>query len=144
MNTALEYSIRVVQEGGRRCIAYHPIPLMNPPPLFRKSQLRVHRSSLTNGTTSKESNDGSRVWGISDWDFPTPLAASECALPRGGVPIPTTGETLSTLPTLWVGCSLKSSLGGSLSSKCRLGHESTYYHQEWRQSWVVLSVSNVD
>jgi hypothetical protein len=38
---------------------------MNPPPLFRKSQLRVLRSSLTNGTTSKESNDGSRVWRIS-------------------------------------------------------------------------------
>ncbi len=49
-----------------------------------------------------------------NWDSPTPLAASECALPpppvpksgghtrllRGGVPIPTTGETLSTLPTL--------------------------------------------
>ena len=34
---------------------------MNPPPLFRKSQLRVLRSSLTNGTTSKESNDGSLV-----------------------------------------------------------------------------------
>jgi hypothetical protein len=41
------------------------IPLMNPPPLFRKSQLRVLRSSLTNGTTRKESNDGSRVWSIS-------------------------------------------------------------------------------
>ncbi len=38
---------------------------MNPPPLFRKSQLRVLRSSLTNGTTSKGSNDGSRVWRIS-------------------------------------------------------------------------------
>ncbi len=52
-----------------------------------------------------------------NWDSPTPLAASECALPPvpkgggggtlacckrgGGVPIPTTGETLSTLPTLW-------------------------------------------
>ncbi len=49
-----------------------------------------------------------------NWDSPTPLAASECALPRtkgwggtlvcckrgGGVPIPTTGVTLSTLPTL--------------------------------------------
>ncbi len=50
-----------------------------------------------------------------NWDYPTPLAASECALPPGpndggahtpaakgvgGVPIPTTGETLSTLPTL--------------------------------------------
>ena len=57
MDTALEYSTGVVQEGGRRCIAYHPIPLMNPPPLFRKSQLRVLRSSLTNGTTRKESND---------------------------------------------------------------------------------------
>jgi hypothetical protein len=62
MNTALEYSTRVVQEGGRRCIAYHPIPLMNPPPLFRKSQLRVLRSSLTNGTTSKESNDVTYLW----------------------------------------------------------------------------------
>jgi hypothetical protein len=30
------------------------IPLMNPPPLFRKSQLRVLRSSLTNGTTRKK------------------------------------------------------------------------------------------
>ncbi len=51
-----------------------------------------------------------------NWDSPTPSAASECALPPGpkgggahspaakgvgGVPIPTTGETLSTLPTLW-------------------------------------------
>ncbi len=51
-----------------------------------------------------------------NWDSPTPLAASECAPPPyqrvgghtrlllkggGGVPIPTTGETLSTLPTLW-------------------------------------------
>jgi hypothetical protein len=49
-----------------------------------------------------------------NWDSPTPLAASEYALPPGpkggghtrlrlkggGVPIPTTGETLSTLPTL--------------------------------------------
>jgi hypothetical protein len=51
-----------------------------------------------------------------NWDSPTPLAASERALPPGpkgggahsptakggggGVPIPTTGETLSTLPTL--------------------------------------------
>ncbi len=49
-----------------------------------------------------------------NWDSPTPLAASECALPpyqrvgghtrllqKGwGVPIPTTGVTLSTLPTL--------------------------------------------
>jgi hypothetical protein len=49
-----------------------------------------------------------------NWDSPTPLAASECALPRtkgwggtlacckrgAGVPIPTTGVTLSTLPTL--------------------------------------------
>jgi hypothetical protein len=50
-----------------------------------------------------------------NWDSPTPLAASKCAfLPRpkggggtlacglrgGGVPILTTGETLSTLPTL--------------------------------------------
>jgi hypothetical protein len=34
-------------------------------PLFRKSQLRVLRSSLTNGTTRKESNEGSRVYGIS-------------------------------------------------------------------------------
>ena len=75
MNTALEYSTRVVQEGGRRCkkstlndlVHLTPlrIPLMNPPPLFRKSQLRVLRSSLTNGTTRKESNDGSRVWSIS-------------------------------------------------------------------------------
>jgi hypothetical protein len=38
---------------------------MNPPPLFTKSQLRVLRSSLTNGTTRKESNDVSRVWSIS-------------------------------------------------------------------------------
>ncbi len=50
-----------------------------------------------------------------NWDSPTPLAASESALPpepKGGghtrlrlkgwgSPIPTTGETLSTLPTLW-------------------------------------------
>ncbi len=39
-----------------------------------------------------------------NWDSPTPLAASEYALPPGpkggGAPIPTTGETLSTLPTL--------------------------------------------
>ncbi len=51
-----------------------------------------------------------------NWDSPTPLAASECALPPGpkggghtrlrlkgwGSPnsTPTTGETLSTLPTL--------------------------------------------
>ncbi len=50
-----------------------------------------------------------------NWDSPTPLAASECALPPdqrvgghtrlrlkgwGIVPIPTTGKTLSTLPTL--------------------------------------------
>jgi hypothetical protein len=50
-----------------------------------------------------------------NWDSPTPLAASECAPPPGpkggkahspaakgvgGVPIPTTGETLSTLPIL--------------------------------------------
>ncbi len=54
-----------------------------------------------------------------NWDSPTPLAASECALPpdqsvgghtrlrlKGwGVPIPTTGETLSTLPTLWISLS---------------------------------------
>ncbi len=51
-----------------------------------------------------------------NWDSPTPIAASEFALPPGpkggggahspaakgvgGVPIQTTGETLSTLPTL--------------------------------------------
>ncbi len=50
-----------------------------------------------------------------NWDSPTPLAASKCALPPGpkgggahspaakgvgGVPIPMTAETLSTLPTL--------------------------------------------
>jgi hypothetical protein len=42
-----------------------------------------------------------------NWDSPTPLAASECALPPipkgGGAPIPTTGETLSTLPTVLCG-----------------------------------------
>ncbi len=53
-----------------------------------------------------------------NWDSPTPLAASECAhcpppVPKGGgahspaakgggVLIPTTGETLSTLPTLCI------------------------------------------
>jgi hypothetical protein len=52
-----------------------------------------------------------------NWDSPTPLAVSECALPppyqrvgghtrlllKGwGVPIPTTGKTLSTLPTLCI------------------------------------------
>ena len=39
-----------------------------------------------------------------NWDSPTPLAADECAPPTlwsGGEGIPTTGETLSTLPTLW-------------------------------------------
>ncbi len=50
-----------------------------------------------------------------NWDSPTPSLASECAPPPGtkgvgrlscgwgggGVPIPTTGEKLSTLPTLW-------------------------------------------
>ncbi len=55
-----------------------------------------------------------------NWDSPTPLAASESALPPGpkgggahspaakGVgesQIPTTGETLSTLPTLCTGLS---------------------------------------
>ncbi len=43
-----------------------------------------------------------------NWDSPTPLAASECALPHGpkggGAQIPTTGETLTTLPTLWGKC----------------------------------------
>jgi hypothetical protein len=42
---------------------------MNPPPLFRKSQLRVLRSSLTNGTTRKESNDVSSVWSISGVNY---------------------------------------------------------------------------
>ncbi len=65
----------LLMEGGHRCkkstlndlVHLTPlrIPLMNPPPLFRKSQLRVLRSSLTNGTTRKESNDGSRVFSIS-------------------------------------------------------------------------------
>ncbi len=52
-----------------------------------------------------------------NWDSPTPSLASECAPPPsprtkgggtlaageggGGVPIPTTVENLSTLPTLW-------------------------------------------
>jgi hypothetical protein len=51
-----------------------------------------------------------------NWNSPTPSLASECAPPPepkrggghtrlrrgvGGVPIPTTGEKLSTLPTLW-------------------------------------------
>jgi hypothetical protein len=47
-----------------------------------------------------------------NWDSPTPSLACECAPPPGtsgagtlagrlgGVPIPTTGEKLSTLPTL--------------------------------------------
>ena len=38
-----------------------------------------------------------------NWDSPTPSLASKCAPPprsKGGVPIPMTGETLSTLPTL--------------------------------------------
>jgi hypothetical protein len=51
MNTALEYSTRVVQEGGRRCkkitlndlVHLTPlrIPLMNPPP-ERPRGYRVH------------------------------------------------------------------------------------------------------
>ncbi len=55
-----------------------------------------------------------------NWDSPSPSLASECAPPPrakggggtlacglgiGGVPIRTTGEKLSTLPTLWTGCS---------------------------------------
>ncbi len=52
-----------------------------------------------------------------NWDSPNPSLASECAPPPvtkgegahslawgcgvGGVPIPTTGEKLSSLPTLW-------------------------------------------
>jgi hypothetical protein len=59
-----------------------------------------------------------------NWDSPTPLAAGGCAPPPlwsrgegtlagergvGGVPIPTTGEKLSTLPTL---CVLVSNLSG--------------------------------
>jgi hypothetical protein len=34
-------------------------------PLFRKSQLRVLHSSVTNRTTRKESNHGSSVWSVS-------------------------------------------------------------------------------
>jgi hypothetical protein len=59
------------------------IPLMNPPPLFRKSQLRVLRSSLANRTTRKESNDGSRVWGISG-PPPATKAGYTLAGRRGG------------------------------------------------------------
>jgi hypothetical protein len=51
MNTALEYSTRVVQEGGRRCkkstlndlVHLTPlrIPLMNPPIVYGNSSLRT-------------------------------------------------------------------------------------------------------
>jgi hypothetical protein len=57
MNTALEYSTRVVQEGGRRCKKITPndlvhltplrIPLMNPPhscTLYSYTQLMIART----------------------------------------------------------------------------------------------------
>ncbi len=88
-----------------------------------------------------------------NWDSPTPLAASACALPppvpkgggghqpgcsggggaqiqrphargvAGGGPhtIPTTGETLSTLPTLWIRWSGKKTSHASVPLK---GHTS--------------------
>ncbi len=54
MNTALEYSTRVVQEGGRRCqkstlndlvhLTSLRIPLMNPPAESQPMSTAVHRS----------------------------------------------------------------------------------------------------
>ncbi len=69
MNTALEYSTRVVQEGGRRCkkstlndlIHLTPlrIPLMNPPIVCRKvggylseGRRRIDSSRYRRGETS--------------------------------------------------------------------------------------------
>jgi hypothetical protein len=58
MNTALEYSTRVVQEGGRRCkkstlndlVHLTPlrIPLMNPP-LFTQGRGRGERTNQREG-----------------------------------------------------------------------------------------------
>ncbi len=72
-----------------------------------------------------------------NWDSPTPSLASECAPPPGtkgasthacgwgveGVPIPTTGEKLSTLPTLWAWSTVE-----GLALPLPLSHFACYIH----------------
>ncbi len=69
-----------------------------------------------------------------NWDSPTPLAASECALPPGpkgggahSPPIPTTGETLSTLPTL---CNTPSQYYSTFNTYCTFQQifQKTYFY----------------
>ncbi len=74
-----------------------------------------------------------------NWDSPTPVCPPPrtkgwggtlaCCLRGGGVPIPTTGETLSTLPTLWIyhaiyrhwlTVSAVRGVGGNISNKTQL------------------------
>jgi hypothetical protein len=69
MNTALEYSTRVVQEGGRRCkkstlndlVHLTPlrIPLMNPPLSVSKRMVRMNTCTPVFIHTRK----GGGVWG---------------------------------------------------------------------------------
>jgi hypothetical protein len=100
MNTALEYSTRLVQEGGRRCkkstlndlVHLTPlrIPLMNPPIVFEYSvpqdhKVEIHTKSITVSVPRP------------NWDPPPPQASVPpdtlaCGLGGGEVPIRTTGQ----------------------------------------------------